>query len=84
MKTRIGIKWYISKCLFGHNIIEIFPGNLLSILGGALEHFGEFVIGHGFAELFGDLAQVGEVDSVAAILVKKVEYLVDAFLGFLD
>ncbi len=37
-----------SKCLFSHNIIEILPCDFLTILRGSFQHFGEFIIAHGF------------------------------------
>ena len=37
-----------SKCLFSHNIIEILPCYFLTILRGSFQHFGEFIIAHGF------------------------------------
>ena len=75
---------FISEGLFGHDIIEIFPGDLLAVLSCSLEHLGELVIGHGLSQFLGHFPQIGQIDGIAAILVKQIKYLVNAFLGFLN
>ena len=60
----------LSESFFSHDVIKVFSGDFLSVLGSSFQHFSQFVIAHGFSQLFGDFPQIRKVDSVTAVFVE--------------
>ena len=69
--------------LLGHDEVEVFESDFLSVAGCSLEHLLEFLGGHGLSEFLGDSAQVVDVDGAGLVVVEQVEDAVDALLGLL-
>ena len=75
---------YSSEGFLGHDVVEVVHGDDLVVVGvGALDHLLELLVGHGLTKLAGNSAEILEGDGVGAIIVEKLEDLIDILAGVL-
>ena len=70
-----------SEALLGHDIIEVFPGDLAAVSGCSLQHFLQLLNTHSLTEFLGYSFDIINVNGSAFVIVKQLEDLVDAVLN---
>jgi len=70
-----------SEGFLGHNVIEIFTGDLSSICRGSLKHFLQLLNIHCLTKFFGHSPDVSRVDMSTMIIVEEFEYFINAILS---
>ena len=70
-----------SEGFLGHNVVEIFTGDLSAIGSCPLEHLLQLLHVHGLTQLLGHSPDVVGVDVAAVIVVEQVEYFINAVLS---
>ena len=70
-----------SEGFLGHNVVEVFSGDLPAVGGSPLEHLLQLLDIHGLAQLFGHPPDVVGVDEAAVIVVEEIEYFINAVLS---
>jgi hypothetical protein len=70
-----------SEGLLRHYVVEVFARNLLIVRRGTIQHLDQLLLAHRLAQLLRHSFDIVYVDEAGTIVIKQVEYFVNAVLS---